>query len=171
MRAGTTLIVGLLFGAAYVQAADLATCRSIADDTERLACYDGLVDTPPPASPAAPAVVEEPEAEPAPEPPPAPTEAAAPPPVPEDLGAEVLPDKPGEDAEPEKFSATVIRCGESVDGRYLFYFENGQIWKQAKDNRLYFRDCQFDVTITKDFFGYKMQQVGEKKRIRIRRVR
>ncbi len=94
-----------------------------------------------------------------------------PPPVPENLGAEALPDKPGEDAEPERFSATVTRCGESVDGRYLFYFENGQIWKQAKDNRLYFRDCQFDVTITKDFFGYKMQQAGEKKRIRIRRVR
>ena len=45
------------------------------------------------------------------------------------------------------------------------------MWKQANDKRLYFRDCQFDVTITKDFFGYKMQQVGEKKRVRIKRMR
>lgn len=183
MRAGITLTIALLFGGAQVFAADPATCRAIADDAERLACYDALGGkTEPPAPPAAPAPVEEPEAEPMPESepvlevepapePPAQTETAEPPPVPEDLGAEALPDKPGEEKEPEKFAATVTRCGETVDGRYLFYFENGQVWKQANDKRLYFRDCSFDVTITKDFFGFKMQPVGEKKRVRIRRVR
>ncbi|MDJ0748731.1 MAG: hypothetical protein QNJ11_04570 [Woeseiaceae bacterium] len=169
MRADITLIVVLLFGSTQAHSAELADnlagCRAIANDAERLACYDGLADTSsqaPPVAPSAETVVA-----PAPN-----TEAdATPPPVPEDLGAEVLPEKPGEEKEPERFSATVTRCGEAADGRYLFYFKNGQIWRQAKDDRLYFRDCQFGVTITKDFFGYKMQQVGEKKRIRIRRVR
>ena len=165
MRPGVSLLLALLLGAAHAAELDdeLGKCRAVSDDAARLACYDALA-TPakPPAPPAAPAPVTEPVA----------AEAALP--VPEDLGAEALPGKP-EKKEPEKeketFSATVTRCTENVDGRYVFYFENGQVWKQAKDNRLYFRECRFDVTITKDFFGYKMQQVGEKKRIRIKRVR
>ena len=51
------------------------------------------------------------------------------------------------------------------------FFSNGQVWKQSKNDRVHFRDCNFDVTITKDFFGYKMQQEGENRRIRIKRLK
>ena len=167
MRIGVAILIALLLGSTQAMAGDVADCRAIDNDAERLACYDALASTPepkePPPAPAPPA----PETKEAP----APAPAAAPPPAPEDLGAEALPDQAREEKTPETFSATVTSCGESVDGRYLFYFDNGQIWKQANDKRLYFRDCKFDVTITKDFFGYKMQQVGEKKRIRIKRMR
>lgn len=174
MRSDITLVIALLLGGVQVQAADPAACRAIIDDAERLACYDALDDTPRPPEPPAlgapeaePAPPLSPEAGAAPEPP----ADMTPPPAPADLGAEALPDTREEKKEEKSFSATVTRCGEMANGRYLFYFENGQVWKQANDKRLYFRDCQFDVTITEDFFGYKMQQVGEKKRIRIRRVR
>ncbi|MDJ0710214.1 MAG: hypothetical protein QNJ14_07495 [Woeseiaceae bacterium] len=181
MRPDVTLFVVLLLGSASAQASGLAdaleNCRALDDDAARLACYDALV---PAAGPAEEATVAQVPTEIAAVPPAqnttvtteTPETAAALPSVPADLGAESLPRNPDNaDKEKESFSATVTRCGESVDGRYLFYFDNGQVWKQSKDNRLHFRDCQFDVTITKDFFGYKMQQVGEKKRIRIRRMR
>jgi len=55
--------------------------------------------------------------------------------------------------------------------KYAFYLEGGQVWKQVGDKRLYFKDCDFNVTISKDFFGYKMQREGEKSRFRVSRLR
>jgi len=41
----------------------------------------------------------------------------------------------------------------------------------VKHNKLRFKDCNFDVTIMQDAFGYKMQIDGREKRIRISRKR
>ena len=168
----TRIILALLIAGTSAHADDLSDrlreCKAIGDDAARLACYDGLVRAEVSAAPAAPVA---PVASVAPAAPVA--EAASPPPAPASLGAETMPqkDRTGEAAEKVEVSATVTRCGENADGRYVFYFSNGQVWKQSKNDRVYFRDCNFDVTITKDFFGYKMQQEGEKRRIRIKRVK
>ena len=171
MRPGITFVLALLSAAAGAQSADLAdgmtACRAIENDADRLACYDGLAGTEAPPDPQeAPTPPPVPEAAAVPAPP----AADAPPPAPENLGAEMLPAKSNE-KEKISFSATLTRCGKAANGRYLFYFDNGQVWRQSNDGRLNLGDCKFDVTITKDFFGYKMQQVGEKKRIRIKRIR
>ena len=65
----------------------------------------------------------------------------------------------------------MTRCEKDSRKKFFFYLEGGQVWKQVSDKKLYFRDCNFDVTISKDFFGYKMQRVGEKSRFRVSRVR
>lgn len=88
-----------------------------------------------------------------------------------DLGSETLPRGSRDEAEKLEVRATVSRCEKDFRKKYLFYFENGQIWKQTSDKRLYFKECSFDVTITKDFFGYKMKADNNKRQIRISRVR
>lgn len=71
----------------------------------------------------------------------------------------------------EIITGTVIECRQDALQNYYFVFDNGQVWKQKSDSRLKFEVCNFEVTISKDLFGYKMQQVGERRRIRISRVR
>ena len=162
----TRIILALLIAGTNAHADDLSDrileCSAIGEDAARLACYDGLVIAEASAVPTPPAAPAVPVAE-----------VAAPPPAPASLGAETLrhKDRAAEAEEEVKVSATVTRCGENADGRYVFYFSNGQVWKQSKNDRVYFRDCNFDVTISKDFFGYKMQQEGEKRRIRIKRMK
>lgn len=133
-------------------------CSKVGDDLKRLACFDSLVPDDEPTPPRAPRA-HEPEAD-----------VPAVPAASEDLGAETLRNK--ERVEEElSVAATVTRCSERSDGRYVFYFSNGQVWRQSKKERLHFSDCDFNVTITKDFFGYKLQREGEKRRIRIKRVK
>ncbi len=77
--------------------------------------------------------------------------------------------QPGEQVEVQ---ARVVRCTRDSRRRYYyFYFENGQIWKQKSDRRLRYKECDFNVTITKDFFGYRMVPEGETGKIRIARVK
>ena len=152
----------LLAAALYAQAEGLddrlLACSRVVNDAKRLACFDNLVVENTAAAPQANAA-QEPEAG-------APAVQAAP----DDLGAETLPDRERVE-EILNVAATVTRCSERSDGRMLFYFGNGQVWRQSKNERLHFRDCNFNVTITKDFFGYKMQRDGEKRSIRIKRVK
>lgn len=89
----------------------------------------------------------------------------------DDLGSETLPMSARKEVEKLEVRAKVSRCKKDYRKKYLFYFDNDQIWKQTSDKKLYFKDCNFDVTITQDFFGYKMQADGEKRRIRITRVK
>ncbi len=77
--------------------------------------------------------------------------------------------QPGEQLEVQ---ARVVRCTRDSRRRYYyFYLENGQIWKQKSDRRLRYKECNFNVTITKDFFGYRMVPEGETGKIRIARVK
>jgi len=161
VRAWSAVLVGaVLTGAPLTSSAEdvfpdeLRRCSSIDDASARLACYDGL------ASREAPAQVQ-----PGASSKPTPDQAL------DDLGSETL--RRDNDEKDEKLAvrASVISCRKDAFDRYLFYFENGQVWKQSSDKRLYLKDCLFDVTITKDFFGYKMLRDGEKRPLRISRVK
>lgn len=140
-------------------------CSRILDEKGRVACYDKLARRQAAGTDAAaaPSSAEDPAAR------------DRPPPAAEQRVPEPLRHKnrvaEEEKSTPDVFTARVTSCRKNVHDRYLFYLGNGEIWQQAKDDRLYFRECDFEVTITKDFFGYKMRQVGEKRRIRIKRVR
>ena len=88
------------------------------------------------------------------------------------LGAESLGRKEDKKEEPTAVTARVTKCTKGASNKkYVFYLEGGQVWKQVSDRRLYFRECDFNVTISKDFFGYKMQREGEKPKFRVSRIR
>jgi hypothetical protein len=92
-------------------------------------------------------------------------------PLTEEVGEEqVASDKKSQTKE-SKFRGTVTKCSKGPTGKWYFYFQNGQVWQQRDDDRLRFKDCNFDVTISKDFFGYKMQIEGESGKTRIARVK
>lgn len=90
---------------------------------------------------------------------------------PDDLGAGSLRRDDKEETEELAVVAKVNRCSKNSRKKFLFYLEGGQVWKQLSDRRLPFKECEFNVTISKDFFGYKMQVEGEKSRFRVSRVR
>ena len=166
---------------------ELSRCNSIDDGAARLACYDKLggrqalprvepESSPEPAAeqptPAVPAAERPTPAVPAAEQPtpavPAEEEYA---PLTDEIGAERL-GKKGSGAEDDmRVRGTVTACRKDSLNKYFFYFENGQVWKQKDSERLRYKECKFSVMITKDFFGYKMQVDGEKRRIRIGRVK
>ncbi len=161
-----TILAGIVsFGAPLMSVADDVvpsenrSCSSIDDASARLDCYDELSGRQ--ASEQKPSAAS---SEPAPPP-------IVPPPIVDDVGAEPLQRNGDDKQEDVTGRAMVTRCSESADGRYFFYLDNGHVWKQVKSTQLHFNDCEFGITISKDFFGYKMQLDGEKSRIRITRVR
>ena len=125
---------------------DLARCAELESADARLACYDEVIGQ---------SVSYEKE----------------PNPLTEEVGQEQLDSRDKPDQEPEAFAGRVTDCRQHADGKWYFYFANGQVWKERNDGRQRFTDCDFEATITKDVFGYKMQVVGEGKKIRIGRVR
>ncbi len=88
-----------------------------------------------------------------------------------EVGEEQLSGKSRPEREPESFRGKVVECKQDASKKWYFYFDNGQVWKQRANARLSRRDCDFEVTIAKDSFGYKMQIVGESKKIRVGRIR
>jgi hypothetical protein len=138
----------------------LAHCAAIDDATTRLDCYDALSGRAQARQEIADAIPE--------------TASSPPAGPPDDFGSERIKNSEKseqEDAEEVEVVARVTRCEKDSRKKFFFYLDGGQVWKQVSDKKLYFRDCDFDVTISKDFFGYKMQRVGEKSRFRVSRVR
>ena len=177
-RIGSAALVLLAFMSAPLAADSevdaVLECKSMQDNTARLACYDALNSPSLPeatipaehAAPAAPAVPVE--AEPA-----APRPAAAQQPgerapeaLSDDIGRERLGPRKGEEL---LVRGRIISCRESLTSKYLFYFANGQVWRQTDNSRIRWKECDFEVTISKDFFDYKMVRDGEKKKVRIAR--
>ena len=163
-------------------AADIEDCRAIEDAAKRLACYDNL-NAPaviPETSPTETTAVESvptpdsPVPEPVVTPEPTPTVEAAPAAgasavLDDDFGNERI--AAAEEKAKVRVSGHVSSCREDSGGQYRFYFDNGQIWKQKDNKRIPWRECDFDVTITKDFFGYKMLPAIDDRTIRVSRVR
>lgn len=157
-----TLLAGLLFLAAPpllhadgVSQQALQACSAIDDASARLACYDEAVGRPAPAAntkatPAQEIVAEK---------------------TLDDLGAETLPGASRAEDEELAVRARVTGCKKDARNKYMFFFENGQVWRQSSDKRVYIKDCNFEVTISRDFFGYRMLRDGDKGRIRIARVK
>lgn len=153
---GVLLGIGLLLVATSPRADDgnvdeLRRCSLIEDSAARLACYDTQSGQQQPGRPA-------PDNTPEPA-----TNSSI-----DDLGSESIGRERGE---APTLRATVTRCRKDGNDKYHFYFENGQVWKQTDRKRLKYKVCEFDITITKYFFGHKMQPDGGKSRIRITRVK
>jgi len=129
---------------------DLQRCVALNDAVARLSCYDKISGR----NVSVEEVVSTPDAVP-----------------PDSLGSESLRRKDETKAEEAAVLARVSRCTKSSGDKYFFYLDGGQVWKQVSDKKLYFRECDFIVTISKDFFGYKMQQEGSKTKFRVSRVR
>jgi hypothetical protein len=142
--------------------AELQACRRISDVQSRAQCYDDVVDRR-----QANATIPSPE-----ESAPADGETRGDSTyvqLNDEIGRETLREDEAEQPR-EIIRGRVVRCRtDSLNDTY-FYFDNGQVWKQTSDSRVKPEDCEFEVTITRDFFGYKMQRVGERRRIRISRV-
>lgn len=151
-------------------------CAAIAAPMDRLACFDTLAGVPESAPVAVPDVAESPAdiaSEPAPDTVAAPTTEPAAPAAKtlDELDAETSPRESRDKDENLLVRARVTRCEKDARKKYYFVFENGQVWKQVSERRLRYKECEFDVTITKDFFGYKMQPDGEHRRVSIARVK
>lgn len=87
--------------------------------------------------------------------------------LPENLGGRKFEESP--DAE-EGSRGLVTSCQKSYDGKWFFIFENGQVWKQVDRVKRRYKGCNFNVTINKDGFGYKLRVDGDENRsIRIKR--
>ncbi|MDH3620137.1 MAG: hypothetical protein OER91_04555 [Gammaproteobacteria bacterium] len=125
----------------------LEQCVSIDDAQERLACYDAIAGR---------SSTEE--------------SVAAGPAITNDYGAEQLgtgsPDRKVE----KPVSVKVTSCRKDASKRYYFHLENGQVWRQNDDDRLRLKECNFNATIVRDSFGYKLQIEGQKRRTRVKRV-
>ncbi len=163
---------------------DMARCAAIEDAQARLVCYDEAAGRGAPTGTDAGAAELEPLAAPArvePQPLTAPPRAepqpvtaapqSGPQPLTEEVGEEQLSGKSRPEREPESFRGRVIECKQDASKKWYFYFDNGQVWKQRATARLTNRNCDFEVTLTKDSFGYKMQIAGETKKIRVGRIR
>ena len=168
------------------QSQDLAKalegCASIAENNARLTCFDAitalLVDgqdaedvVAPAAVAAAPAAVSAAPVEVSTAPVAATTTpAAGPVPLTDVVGKERV--EPKKADEREKYSASVVACQESAQsGQYYFTLENGQVWKQSNYRRLSFRDCKFDIEISKGSLGYNMYIPSKDRSVRVARVK
>lgn len=136
---------------------ELRSCAAVDEAAVRLSCYDGISGR---QSQAPDQAREDPKVANAP--------VSAPP---ESLGAESLQSDDEKKAKEPPVAARVSRCSKDVRDKYIFYLEGGQVWKEVSDKRLYFKNCDFGVSISKDFFGYKMQLDDSKTKFRVSRVR
>lgn len=146
----------------------LQRCGAIEDSEARLRCYDEVATKVSGAEAAAANDAALPETG-------AQVEATGEPPG--EQQAEAVPEPQSqpqaeeEQEDDDSYSIEVIRCERAPDDRHYFYFANGQVWKQAKADRERYKDCNFTVTVMRDWFGYKMQREGEERRVRIALVK
>ena len=169
--------MALLVVSASAVAGDLRqavdTCAAIGEDKKRLACFDKLSSAP--ETDNDPAIAEPADA-------PAGTAAAATASSAaskeaaskEEESPPILPRHYAGDGEEGKavFNVRLTRCAQtSATGRQIYYFDNGEVWRQSNDSRKKIRNCDTAVTVEQDVFGYKMRVPSEGRSIRIRPVR
>lgn len=153
---------------------ELAACRAIEADAERVACYDaishGQVEEVEEAEEDVPAVV--------------PTAAAvevatAPEVAPssdEDFGTSTTnddltrdPEEPEVDDDDDQLTATINSVREYKRDRFVFILDNGQEWRQSSPSTLRL-DAGDNIVIRKASFGsFKMAKVGSSHSMRVRR--
>lgn len=81
-----------------------------------------------------------------------------------------LPDDLGQ-SNTDRYGGLITSCKKGRYGDWYFIFDNGQVWKVLNNRNLRFKECNFNATITRDMFGYKLQIDGEEKTIRVKRNR
>ena len=148
---GVALFLAGVMVASHAVAGDdtvLAECVSIDDAELRLACYDEIAGRMSNADDSSAILA----------------------PITEDYGAEQLnSDNPDRKVELPVL-VRVTACRKDDRRKYYFYLENGQVWRQNDDDRLRYKECNFNATIVRDGFGYKLQVEGQKRRTRVKRV-
>jgi hypothetical protein len=136
---------------------ELKVCARMTDQEARLACFDNLGER---------VLREEPAAE-------KPTQDQMPRPeavTATETNAQPLPDDYGS-SKSIQYSGLITSCKKGHYGNWYFIFDNGQVWKEVNKRNLRFKECNFNATITRDAFGYKMRIDGVEKTIRVRRNR
>ena len=163
-RLNTTVFllwITFLASSSFAQSVDaleeIKVCAAVTEQDARLACFDRLSDQVLQQGPADTASAQQNATK---------TEvdiaaATVVKPLPEDLGSSKV----------DRYAGTVTSCRKGQSGDWYFFFDNDQVWKHVSNRKLRFKECSFDVTITKDTFGYKMQIDGETRTIRVRRHR
>ena len=135
---------------------ELKTCAQVPDAAARLACFDDLGERVLRDAPTDEDSSPEETAQPA-----AGTPVAAAQALPEDLGR----------ASTAEYVGLVTSCRQGGRGDWYFFFDNGQVWKQVNSGGRRFKECNFDATITKDGFGFKMRIESLDRTIRVKRHR
>ena len=159
--AALLVICPVLAGADEVNVEDYLACNEIAEDRMRLDCYDKISRSI--TSDAAELVSHEPDRQ------PDINDGPDYVPLTDNVG---LPSHRRQDAsEGPEIRARVVRCRLGGTGKYIFYFENGQVWQQTGTTRQEFEECDFSVTIARDAFGYRMLPDGQSRKIRITRLK
>ena len=97
--------------------------------------------------------------------------------IPKATDTEPLPDDPdvstlGNDQESNStvYSGMITSCRKDAYGYWYFISENGQVWKEVRKRNRKFSECNFNVTITNDIFGYKMRIDTLEKTVRVKRL-
>ena len=167
----TVVIASLI--AAPAQSQDLGkaitSCASITEDDARLTCFDALAammgEVPVAEAANAPAAKNAPAAATA-----AVVVAATAAPLTDDIGKERV--EPKDPEEQPRYASHVISCKESIQsGQYYFILDNGQVWKQSNYRRLGFKNCDFDIEISKGTFGYQMYIPSKDRSVRVARIK
>jgi hypothetical protein len=144
-----------------VSTSDLQHCRSIADDSARLGCYDALLPAAaaPPMTPIKPA------------PPVAPVAAAPAAKTDADFGAETMRSKPGDKPQEPALHASIVGYVETARKGARYKLDNGQTWQNIDDREVLLDIDHPAVTIERNFIGsYFLQIDSRSTRIRVRRV-
>lgn len=161
------LLAGLACLSAPATAAEpsLTTCRTIADDAQRLRCYDAIVVAPAPAARA-------PSAAPATAAPAAPA-ATQPPPSPEArFGLPARPAPAAPPAEPESIESAIAGRFEGWTPRGRLTLANGQVWEIVDGSQGTYDLASPKVKITRGSFGgFFLSVEGVGQTPRVRRVR
>lgn len=136
---------------------ELKVCASITDQEARLACFDSLGERVLGEASADASRQEEMAARPDAK---AATVTSAQP-LPDDLGT----------SQAVEYVGLMTSCDRGASGRWYFFFDNGQVWKQVDTRNRRFKDCNGNATIMNDAFGYKMRIDGVERTIRVKRHR
>lgn len=145
------VLAALLVAPAFAGSDELQSCRAIADDGERLACYDRLASVPPQAAPAQGAQT-------------------APAQNPLNFGATTLPQaKP---AEPREIQAHLVGKLEGWKRGTRFMLDNGQVWECVDEDPSYDEVDRGALTIRRNFIGtYWLKFDKVYSEVRVRRIR
>lgn len=181
LRAAAVVCLAL---AAWPAGANMAECRLMADDTERLACYDALAEAVfGQAAPAPQAGVTTP-ARVAPQPVPAPAAAPAAPAVSAAMleaafGAEQLSkdDRPAviPNEKLEQLDSVATKVRRNALDKVTVWLANGQVWRQT--DSYYFpvddgEGLSVPVVIDRKLFsGYKLSPADSRRAISVKRIR
>ena len=159
LRSGA-LTIFLFASASAQEAGDLEACAQLQDPQARLSCYDEVsqraAKTAEPGGEATPAR-ESPGSS-------APEQSAPP--------SDAVSDEQPSSSDPAEGTvrATLTDCRKGPTGKWHFFLDNGQVWEQRDNDRFSTRDCRGEVTITKDFFGYKIKFSHTENKIRAARA-